>query len=340
MHWIAWTALLLGQTRHTDGDPRACPACRTAVERAVSYALTHYRSSGLAGHAFTGLMLLVLDNTGGDFQACVACCKRACTSTYNWDLALSMFFLSEAMARRPSGDLQNALVAAANTAGKTQEPTGGWGHSLGFSDKTGYAKKGGSRDLGVLTSMIYGALWNMKAAKISVPKALFERIEKHLDSIFDGGGFNYGTDCRWRDDSMGRSAYTFLGLANAGAADHPYYEKMVRALEQRCKGIERGHAFAPLHHFGTAAAMHRAGLYSKFSEEWVDKLIARQKPDGSIDLVHDGGQRGKFPWENAAANAAAFASILLLQKEGAFGPRPAARAPGALPSKKSPFSQK
>jgi hypothetical protein len=310
------------QTKKHDKDPHKCAVCRAALERAASYALTNYRSSGVAGHAFTGLMLLVMGDRGREFQACVACCSRACTSTYNWDLCLSLYFLSEVAVRAPTAEVQNALVAGLNTAARTREPTGGWGHALGYSDKNGYAKSGGSRDLGVVTSMIYGAMWNMKAAKIGVPKELFESVEKHLNTIFDGGGFSYGTDCNgWRDDGMGRSAYTFLGLANAGETQHPFYDKMLQALGQRFKNIEGGHAFAPIHHFGTAAAMHRAGRYQEFADEWIDKLITKQKADGSVDLVTDWGKRGKFPWENATANAAAFASILLLQKEGAFAPK-------------------
>jgi hypothetical protein len=331
--------LLLLQDPHPDPDPHKCATCRPALEKAVSYVKSNFRRGQLPGHVYAGLMFLILGDRGQDLQTCVSYAARSSRSTYNWDLALSLYFLSEVQLVLPTADVNNALVEGVNNAIRTIEPSGGWGHRQGYGEKTGYHKKGGSRDLGILTSMIFGALWNMRAAGMSVPESLLKRAEKNLESICDGHGFAYGNDNKVPDVAMSRAGYVYMGLTNAGQAEHPFLPKIVQGLEKRYKGLERGHSFAPLHHYGCAAAMHRAGLYARFAAEWIDKLIARQKSDGSVDLVHDGGTRGRKPWENASANTAAFAVILLLQKEGAM-PVKKGNSASSASDRRSPFSQR
>lgn len=330
--------------KHDSPDPATCKICKPALDSAVAFARSNFRNSNLAGHTFTGLMLLILGDKGQDLQACIEFAGRSIQTptggNSNWFIAMSAYFLSEVYLRDPSDKVRGMLVNAINTAGGTMEQTGGWGHSPGFWRSNNYHKKGGSRDLGIVTGMMYGAMLNMKAAGIGIPDAMFRRVEKHLESISDGSGFNYGTDNKVPDVCMSRASYVYLGLTNGQIDEHPFYAKIAEGLGQRFKKIEEGHACGALHHFGVAAAMHRAGKYADFSAYWIDRLIAKQKKDGSISLGCDAGDK----FSDATSNAAVLAILLLLQKDGAFKAegkkvewKPAPAGGGA---NASPFSQK
>lgn len=330
-----------GEGAHVEKDPYKCAKCRPALEKAISYVRSHYRSDGLAGHVYAGLMFLVMADTGPDFQACVSYATRAIENSgfnRNWYLGMCLYFLSEVYLRYPTPEVHNAMVKALNSAPAQQETTGGWCHHKEMWKKNNYNKIGGARDLGMVTSMIFGALWNMRAAGMTVPKGLFDKIEKNLESIHDGFGICYGTDNKWGDITMSRISYVFMGLTNARAQDHPWYAKVIEGLQKRFKSLEKGHAFAPLHHYSVAAAMGRAGLYDQFAAEWIDKLIAAQKPDGTISLKCDRADK----YADWTANAACLAIILLLQKPGTFEPKgKEIKGPAAGPgSGGSPFSRK
>jgi hypothetical protein len=334
------TLVLMLVLQHEETDPLKCKTCKPALERAVAYVRAHYRSADVAGIVYAGLMFLMLDPNGPDLQACVQAAGRHAQNPFNnWYFGLSAYFLSEVYLRRPSAEIQGFLNAAMNRAGAMIEDTGGWCHNQGEWRRTNYHKQGGSRDLGMLTGMVFAAMVNMKAAGLELPEALFKKVEKNLEAISDGLGFKYGTDNGCPDFAMGRGAYVFLGLTNGGMDSHPFYDTIVQGLEKRYRDIERGHACACIHHFGVAAAMHRAGKYPQFAEAWIDKLIAKQAADGSISLGCDRGDQ----FADKTGNAAAFACILLLQKEGAFKPaerrRKVVSSPSA-PVKKPPFSRK
>jgi hypothetical protein len=331
-----------GDGGHAEKDPYKCPKCRPALEKAVSYVRGHYKSDGLAGHVYAGLMFLIMGDTGADFQACVSYATRAVENSgfnRNWYLGMCLYFLSEVYLRYPTPEVHNAMVKAVNSAPGQQETTGGWCHHKEMWKKNNYNKIGGGKDLGMVTSMVFGAFWNMKAAGMPVPKGLFDKVEKNLESIHDGFGICYGTDNKWGDITMSRISYVFMGMTNARAQDHPWHAKIVEGLQKRFKSLEKGHAFAPLHHYSVAAAMSRAGLYDRFAAEWIDRLIAEQKPDGTISLKCDRADK----YADWTANAACLAIMLLLQKPGIFEPKgkevkgPAA-GPGAGGG--SPFGRK
>jgi len=308
-----------GGGAHAEKDPFKCPKCKPALEKAVSYVKSHYKGDGLPGHVYAGLMFLIMGDTGSDFQACVSYASQSIKAggfNRNWYLGMCWYFLSEVYLRFPTAETHNAMVEAFNIATSQQETTGGWCHHKEMWKKNNYNKIGGGKDLGMVTSMVYGAFWNMKAAGVSVPKPMFERVEKNLESIHDGNGICYGTDNKWGDITMSRIGYVFMGLTNAKAQDHMWYAKIVDGLQKRYKSLEKGHAFAPLHHYSVAAAMHRAGLYDAFAAEWIDKLIAAQKADGTISLKCDRADK----YADWTANAACLAMILLLQKPDAFKP--------------------
>jgi hypothetical protein len=342
---LAGMASAQDPSKHDSTDPAVCKTCKPAFDRAVQFVRSNFRNADVAGHAFAGLLFLMLNPKDTDLQACVQSATRSIGTrtggNSNWYIAISAYFLSEVYLRTREASVQGALVNAINTAANTMEQTGGWGHSPGFWRSNNYHKKGGSRDLGMVTSMMYAAMINMKSGGIDIPEALLRRVEKHLESISDGQGFNYGSDNKVPDSAMGRGSYVFLGLTNARMDNHPFYSKLIEGLKKRYKNVDQGHACASLHHYGVAAAMHRLGEYATFSGHWLDKLIAAQKKNGSISLGCDRGDSHA----DETANAAVFAIILLLQKEGAFKAegnkvewKPAPAGPGK--SNGSPFSQK
>lgn len=343
--WLCVPGAAQDQSKHDSTDPAVCKTCKPAFDRAVQFVRSNFRGADVAGNAYAGLLFLMLNPKDPDLQACIQAASRSIGTrtggNSNWHIAISAYFLSEVYLRSPEASVQGALINAINTAGGTMEQTGGWGHSPGFWRSNNYHKKGGSRDLGMVTAMMFAAMVNMKAGGIGIPESLYRRVEKHLESISDGLGFNYGSDNKVPDTAMGRGGYVLLGLTNAQIDHHPFYPKLVEGVKKRYKSVDKGHACASLHHYAIAAAMHRIGEYSAFASHWIDPLIAAQKKNGSISLGCDRGDKHA----DETANAAVFAILLLLQKEGAFKARgnkvewkPAPGGGGK--SNASPFSQK
>jgi hypothetical protein len=255
-----------------------------------------------------------------------------------------MFFLAEySMKYGLTADVQNALNAGLKFAAEQVEETGGWCHHKHMWQENNYNKIGGGRDLGMVTSMIYGAFLEMKTLGVD-PGSLMEKAQRNLESISDGAGFSYGTDNRWGDICMSRSAYVLLGILAAKRTDHPFYSKIVDGLDKRVKSVEQGHAFGPLHYFSVGAAFHRLGKYSTFASEYLPKLTSSQAADGSVPMRSDGGKRkdaDKFM--DSVASTGVFACLMMMQKDGVFVPKAKGKAiaGGNKPADgSSPFSKK
>jgi hypothetical protein len=142
---------------------------------------------------------------------------------------------------------------------------------------------------------------------------MLDRVRKNLETISDGpqGGVCYGTDNRVGDPAFGRAAYAQLGFQSVGAEDDPLAVRYAEGLQKNFKRIKEGeHGFAPYHYFGVPAALHRMGpaAYRPFADEWLDKLIESQKPDGVVPL-HG---------EDDVASTGVFACIVWMQKDGVF----------------------
>lgn len=339
-HWILLAGTLMAlaagpamvqDSGHTSQDPRKCKVCKPALEKALTYTLKNYKSSGLAGHVYAGFLFLIMDYAGDtqfhdELQECVKWCQNAIKTegfNGNWYLGMCYIFLAEYAVRYPDPAVLKTLQDGLKIAAKNQEETGGWCHHLEMWKKNNYNKIGGGRDLGMVTSMIYGAFLIMKYHLKIDPGVTMEKAHKNLESISDGMGFCYGTDNRWGDICMSRASYVFLGITSSKQMNHPFTTKIINGLKQRYKQVDQGHAFGPLHYFGVAAAMHRLGPaeYQKFFDEWGNKLIAAQKEDGSVDMKSDGGKRAdadRFMDPNASTPV--FAAILMLQKPGVFLP--------------------
>lgn len=344
---IAFLALLLAATPATVQDKK--PNNSGALAKAMSYVKANYKGSGLAGHVYAGFAFMMDGASDGDLADCVNWCCRGIKQkgfNGNWYLGMCMFFLAEySMKYGLTGEVQSAFQEGLKVAADQVEDTGGYCHHKEMWKENNYNKIGGGRDLGMVTSMVYGAFLEMKSLGVD-PGSLMEKAQKNLESISDGNGFSYGTDNRWGDICMSRACYVLLGLLATKRTDHPFYAKITEGLEKRYKSVESGHAFGPLHYFAVGAALHRlgAGEYSKFSSEFLPKLTSSQGSDGTVPMKSDGGKRkdaDKFM--DSLASTAVFACLIMLQKDGVFVPK--ARGKGAAKgggggSGGSPFSQK
>lgn len=331
-------------------DWRKCTKCTNALNKALSYVKSNYKSSGLAGHVFGGFAFM-MDESGScssDLGDCVRFCNSAIKQkgfNGNWYLGMSMFFLAEYSMKYGTGETGGSLSEGIKMAAENVEETGGYCHHKGMWKETGYNKQGGGRDLGIVTSMIYGAFLEMKSMGID-PGALMEKAQKNLESISDGQGICYGTDNKCPDFGNSRASYSLLGMLGTKRTDHPLYSKYADGVTKRFKGITDGHAFAPLHYFGVAAAMHRMGPgeYQKFTAEFLDKLISAQGADGTVPMHSDGGRRKDADqFMDNVASTAVFACIIMMQKDGVFNPKAKAKpaASGSnQPAGPSAFSRK
>ena len=195
----------------------------------------------------------------------------------------------------PNDKAKKALEEGLAIAKKNAEvDTGGWCHSFEMWKKDGYNKRGGARAMGMITGIAYGGLLEMKDAVGVDPAELLPQTQKALKGMSDGGGgFTYGYDNGMGDLAMSRACYVLMGLQATGNYSHPFYRKITKSLKMRYKNCYRGHAFAPLHYFSVASAMHRQGKgeYQKFINHYLDWLMERQKESGEVPMQSDSGKR-------------------------------------------------
>jgi hypothetical protein len=305
-------------------DWRKCRACAPALGKALAYVKANLNGdapkrvigSKMGGYMMGGFALMMEGASPKELDDCVKYACRAIKDegfNRNWYLSMSMIFLSEYATRYGlTREVEKALADGLKMAAAQQEETGGWCHHLGMW-KGGYNTMGGGKDLGMITSMIYGSFVELKALGVEVGP-MMEKAQKNLETISDGAGVRYGTDNNVGDAGMARASWVLLGI-QASMQNHPFYAKYEKGLEQRYKKLEEGvHGFAPLHWFSIAAAMHREGPdeYAKFTAAYLDKLLTTQRVDGVVPLAG----------EDDVASTAVFASIVMMQKPGTFMPPP------------------
>ncbi len=313
---------------HSCVEAHKCKVCKLALEKAYGYLLKNSNSDEFQVQILMGYVWLISGQHPKQLQRAV----NAAISAYhgggmgvnaNWQTCLSAHFLSEVYKRQPTERLRGVLADCLRVAERTMEPTGGWGHSKGYGEREGYAAKGGSVDLGILTCMMYGAMLNMRACGIDVSKPLLDRVEKNLKDIHDGQGISYGSSNKTPDLSMGRASYAYTGIHFSAHAT-PLAKTIPHGLREHYKRVDQCHAHAPMHYTSVAMATHLVGPgeYAKFADYWVNKLIPLQRADGSIELPHtEKEERGKEYKdtqrdEKYVSSTASFALILLLQSPG------------------------
>jgi hypothetical protein len=313
-----------------------------ALERAMKHVKAHYRKQQLPGQIFAGFAFLMDGRCEAELKECVEWCGREIIHPEmngNWFVAMCLFFLAEySMKRGLTEEVRPTMEKGVARAAQEQEETGGWCHDKHMWKKTGYNKGGGGRDLGIVTSMMFGALTEMKALGVD-SGTLLDKAARNLESISDGAGFRYGTDNPTPDVAMSRASYALLGLLAARRTDHPFCGRISAGLRERFPHCEKGHGYAPLHYFGVAAAMHRLGEYRRFAREVLDKLIATQDGEGVVILYNDGGKdRDPQNFKDPFASTAVFACMLMMEKEGVFVPMKRAAPGSGKPA--NPFSRR
>lgn len=303
-----------------------------AYQKAMEYVHAHLNDSKaprpigsmLGGYVFGGFALMMTeDQPSADLKKCVHWCCHAIKDTgfnRNWYLSMCMYFLAEYSLKYGATDeIRVALKEGIEQAKEQQEATGGWCHHLKMWQEGDYNKKGGGQDIAIITTLIYGAFMEMKTFGMD-PGSMFDDVTKNLQSLSDGYGFNYGTDNKVHDSCMGRGAYVLLGAYAIGEKNNAFVPHIIKGLEKRYKDADEGHAYPPLHYFGIAASMHRVGpeMYKKFTDNYLDKLLAKQDADGSVVL--SGKQTKSDGLYDAPADTAVLACIILMMKPGIFSP--------------------
>lgn len=306
---------------HDSANPFKCKACKGPLEAAYQFL---DRASGSAdgyGHFFLGWLYLADGLHPKELQQAVSRLSGGFPKqggfNGNWATAMAAVFLAEVYRREPTEKLRATLVDLLKAAEANMETTGGWCHHLGFAAKSGYNRMGGGVDLGIVTCMMYGAMLTVKKSGIPVSEKMLYAVERNLESLSDGQGVCYGTDNKVPDSAMGRSSWMWPGLHAAPPAGSKFASRIPKGLASRYKATDSGHAFPPLHFTSVALAMHLLGpeTYAKFSGHWVDRLIALQRPDGSVELPHTEGLALQRQ-HNYVPSTAAFALILVLQQPG------------------------
>ena len=308
---------------HTSLNAWKCKSCAPALLKALEYLRQNGSQANGYSHFFMGWTYLVSGRHPKELRRCI---QRMSGDFYkrggfngNWATCMSALFLSEIYRRAPTLKLRDTLVDILRTAEAGVEPTGGWCHNKGMAMETGYHTRGGGVDLGILTCMMYGAMLNLKSARTPVPDSLFQNAEKNLETLFDGMGIRYGTENQVGDTAMGRASFAYLGIHAARHTSSPLAKGVPKGLKSRTKKTHDGHAYPPLHFTSVALASHLCGAdtYNRFAKHWIDRLIARQKEDGSVKLPHT--ENGEFQErDKLVSSTAAFALILLLQEPGSF----------------------
>jgi hypothetical protein len=308
---------------HDSTNPLKCKICQKPLLAAYQYLEKQGAGSDGFGQFFQGWLYLADNSHPKELQHAVSTLSSGFYKqggfNGNWSTCMAALFLAEMYRREPTEKLRATLLDILKVAEANMEPSGGWCHHLGMASQTGYNKMGGGVDLGILTSMMYAAMLEMKKAGIPVPNPMLASVEKNLESLSDGAGVAYGTDNRYGDVAMGRGAYLWLGLHATQLTSSRFSASVPKGLDQRYTKTDQGHAYPPLHFTSVALAMHLLGpqTYQKFFDHWADRLIALQKPDGSIELPHVEGVAFQKQ-TNYIGSTAAFALVLILQQPGAL----------------------
>jgi hypothetical protein len=320
-------------------------------QKAMDYLVANHSKSGygLVPELFAGLAFMMdgRDEYADPFEKCVQAALRGYKNdtAFNgcWFVAYGAFFLATVYLRDPRPEIKEALENAITLAEKNVESTGGWCHHKGFAAESGYDKKGGGTDLGMVTATMLSAFYLMQAGGIKVPSSLIERATRNLQSISTGGGICYGTNNRVGDRAMSRIASALIGMNVAKQTQNPLYGPGAQGLPRAVQNTENGHAYGPIHFFSCAVAMHLMGQYPAYANHWLPILSGRQKEDGTISTTNDGKTDGeaRFTSGHRVGSTAIFAIMCLLQKNKLFEPpKKVAGGGGPAPGSGGIFSKK
>ena len=122
----------------------------------------------------------------------------------NWYPALAGMFLGEYYKYFPKPEVKKGIEGIIAEFVRTQEITGGWfkWHEGAYKDRPDYPAK----DLGMLTSIIFGFFWTSKKLGIAVPEETLTKTTDCLDKLHTARGISYGTPQRGGDPTGARGS--------------------------------------------------------------------------------------------------------------------------------------
>jgi hypothetical protein len=133
-----------------------------------------------------------------------------------------------------------------------------------------------------------------------------------------------------------------MGLHVAKMTSAWIYGPQVQGLPSAVNQTEGGHAYGPIHFFAVAVALSQMGQYPGFANKWLPTLASRQKEDGSVHTLNDGGKDGEaqFTSGHRVGSTAVFALMILLQKNKLIDNSTKKPASAGAPSASNAFSRK
>ncbi len=301
-------------------DPRKCRACLPAYEKALAYLKKYLGKMSFSAKMVAGWVFLAdgrfPKETDQIVREAMQWERKKGTSQHaqNWYPALAGILLAERYKWLPSADVREELVRIVKWFQEKQERTGGWFKWFegAYKDRLDYAVK----DLGMLTSIVYGFLWTVKTLKIPVDETTMKKADDCLLNILTDRGIGYGSVSRTADTTGARGGFALLGLDYAGLPQHKICNTYVKLLPQQIPNLDKGHHIGAFHGLGVTLACHRMGpeTYAKLTAKWLDRLIAKQTDAGGVYIGDDGdagGEKGLIGGDYGSTGA--FALMILLQ---------------------------
>lgn len=306
---------------HNSTDPKKCKRCAFAYEKACAYLKKNYSKASFAAKMVVGWLFLADSGRfGKELEQVIKEAtqwddrKGKSQHAQNWYPALAGILLAEYYKYNPTAEVQQALVAIVKWFAEKQERTGGWFKWFegAYKDRLDYPVK----DLGMLTSIVYGFLWTVKTLKIPVDDAMMKKADDCLLNILTEKGIGYGSVSRGGDKTGARGAFVLLGLDYAGQSNHKICKTYVKLLPKQIPNLDQGHHIGAFHGLGVTLGCHKLGTeaYNELVTAWLDKLIAKQDADGGL-YIGDDGDAGGEPGllDGNQGSTAAFALMILMQ---------------------------
>jgi hypothetical protein len=305
---------------HSNPNFWKCKACFPAYERALKYVREQLRKTSFPAQMHAAWLLLADGRQKKDLDYCVARAIdwkaqiRNSQHARNWYPALAGLFLTEYYKFYPTPEVKKALEAIIKHFAEVQEITGGWfkWHKGAYTDRLDYP----SKDLGMLTSIVYGMFWSLKTLRFEVPKKTFDQATACLDKLHSARGIAYGTPQRGGETTGARGSFICLGLDYAGQKQHKILKTYRDLLPKLIPNLNQGHHVGGLHCLGVVLGCRIAGrkTYQQLISSWLDYYLAEQKVDGNVYIGDDedaGGEIGLLRGD--VASTSAFALMILLQ---------------------------
>ncbi len=305
---------------HSNPNFWKCKMCFPAYERALGYVREKLRSTSYAAQMHAAWLLLADGRHKKDLDYCVEraigwkAAVRNSQHARNWYPALAGLFLAEYYKFYPTPEVKKALEGLILHFVEVQEITGGWfkWHEGAYKDRLDYPAK----DLGMLTSIVFGMFWSCKTLGLTVPKDTLAKATACLDKLHSARGIAYGTPQQGGETTGARGSFILIGLDYAGKKQHKIFKTYRGLLPKLIPNLNKGHHVGGLHCLGVVLGCRLVGrkAYQQLINTWLDYYLAEQKQDGNVYIGDDkdaGGEIGLLKGD--VASTAAFALMILLQ---------------------------